>query len=107
MRSLSVVAPVPPLAIGSVPVTPVVSGSPVRFVATPEDGVPSAGVTNVGEFESTIEPVPVTELERVTPPYVSAPESVEPFDTVRAFAVTVVPSNVKFAESCNSPPVPA
>ena len=40
-------APVPPLAIGNVPVTPVVSGNPVRLVATPETGVPKAGVTNV------------------------------------------------------------
>ena len=40
--------PVPPLATGKIPVTPVVSGNPVRFVATPEAGVPKAGVTRVG-----------------------------------------------------------
>src|SRR5215472_977399 len=34
--------PVPPLAAGRIPVTPVVSGKPVRFVAVPDDGVPSA-----------------------------------------------------------------
>ena len=32
---------VPPLAIGSVPVTPVVKGRPVKFVAVPLKGVPN------------------------------------------------------------------
>lgn len=36
------VTPVPPLATGSVPVTPVVSGKPVKLVAVPEVGVPNA-----------------------------------------------------------------
>jgi hypothetical protein len=58
------VIPVPPLATGKVPVTPVVKGKPVKFVATPEAGVPNAGVTSVGEFDNTTEPVPV---ELVTP----------------------------------------
>ena len=44
----AVVALVPPLAIGSVPVTPVVNGSPVTLVSVPEAGVPSAGVVSVG-----------------------------------------------------------
>lgn len=35
-------------AAWSVPTTPVESGSPVAFVNTPDDGVPSAGVTRVG-----------------------------------------------------------
>ncbi len=38
---------VPPLATGRTPVTPVVSGSPVTLVRTPEAGVPRAGATNV------------------------------------------------------------
>ncbi len=38
---------VPPLATGRTPVTPVVSGRPVRLVATPEAGVPRAGATKV------------------------------------------------------------
>jgi hypothetical protein len=33
---------VPPFAVGSVPVTPVVSGSPVAFVSVTENGVPNA-----------------------------------------------------------------
>lgn len=40
--AFAVVCPVPPLAIGSVPVTPVVSGSPVALVNVPDEGVPSA-----------------------------------------------------------------
>ena len=43
------VAPVPPLATGSVPVTHVVSGRPVTFVITPLAGVPRAGVVRIGE----------------------------------------------------------
>jgi len=41
--------PVPPLVAGNVPVTPVVKGNPVVFVNTPLEGVPNAGVVNVGE----------------------------------------------------------
>ena len=37
-----VVNPVPPLATGNVPVTPVVNGKPVAFVNVPLDGVPNA-----------------------------------------------------------------
>jgi hypothetical protein len=56
---VDVVTPVPPLATGSVPVTPVVSGKPVKLVATPDVGVPSKGVTSVGDVDSTTLPVPV------------------------------------------------
>jgi len=45
----------------------VVNGSPVRFVATPEDGVPSNGVTSVGEVLSTTLPAPVTVVVPVPP----------------------------------------
>ena len=62
------VTPVPPLATGRVPVTPVVSGNPVAFVSVPLAGVPRVGVTNVGEVDSTILPVPVTALDKVIPP---------------------------------------
>ncbi len=63
--AVAVVFAVPPLAIGSVPVTPVVSGRPVRFVATPEAGVPKAGVTNVGEVANTSAPDPVSSVTAV------------------------------------------
>ncbi len=39
---LGVVVPVPPFATGRVPVTPVESGRPVKFVAVPLEGVPNA-----------------------------------------------------------------
>ena len=42
MAVCAVVWPEPPLAIGSVPVTPVDSGKPVVFVSVPLDGVPRA-----------------------------------------------------------------
>lgn len=58
----AVVAPVPPLAIGRVPVTPVVNGRPVAFVRVPDAGVPSAGVTSVGELANTRAPVPVSSV---------------------------------------------
>jgi hypothetical protein len=36
---------------------------PVRFVTTPLDGVPKAGVTKVGEVAKTAEPVPVSSVK--------------------------------------------
>jgi hypothetical protein len=39
---LGVAVPVPPFATGKRPVTPVVSGRPVKFVAVPLEGVPKA-----------------------------------------------------------------
>ena len=53
------VMPVPPLATGRVPVTPVVKGRPVAFVKTAAEGVPRAGVTNVGDDALTTFPEPV------------------------------------------------
>jgi hypothetical protein len=47
--------------------TPVVSGKPVRLVATPLAGVPSAGVTRVGLFDRTTLPVPVDVVTPVPP----------------------------------------
>ena len=51
---------VPPFAPGKMPVTPVVRGKPVALVSTPLDGVPSAGVTSVGDVANTTAPVPVS-----------------------------------------------
>jgi len=50
------------LVTGRFPITPVLKGSPVIFVATPEAGVPSKGVTNVGELANTLAPVPVSSV---------------------------------------------
>jgi len=68
---VEVVTPVPPLATGKVPVTPVVKGRPVKLVATPDVGVPSKGVTKVGEVDKTTEPVPVLVVTPV-PPFATA-----------------------------------
>ena len=58
---------VPPLATGSVPVTPVDSGNPVPFVSVTEVGVPKTGVTRVGEVLSTLLPEPVDAVTPVPP----------------------------------------
>jgi hypothetical protein len=46
-----VVCPVPPLARGKVPVTPVDNGRSVALVNTKVVGVPKFGVVNIGEFK--------------------------------------------------------
>jgi len=56
----AVVCPVPPFAIGNVPVTPVDNGKPVAFVRVADEGVPKDGVTNVGDVANTMLPDPVT-----------------------------------------------
>jgi hypothetical protein len=42
-------------------------GRPVAFVRTSADGVPSAGVTRVGDVESTVFPLPVLVVTPVPP----------------------------------------
>ena len=64
--------PVPPLAIGNVPVTPVVKGRPVAFVSVTEVGVPSKGVTKVGLVAKTTPPVPVEAVVEPVPPLATA-----------------------------------
>jgi hypothetical protein len=44
------------------PETPVEIGRPVQLVRVPEDGVPNAGVTRVGEVANTNAPVPVSSV---------------------------------------------
>ena len=63
----AVITPVP------APVKPVDTGSPVALVNTPEEGTPSAGVTNAGEFANTIPPEPVTEDARAAPTPLPSP----------------------------------
>ena len=72
-----VVTPVPPLATGRVPVTPVVTGKPVQFVSTPADGVPMFGVVNAGLVDKTLLPEPV-ELVTPVPPLATANVPVTP-----------------------------
>ena len=52
--------PEPRLATGRLPVTPVVSGSPVALVSTPALGVPRLGVTSKGDVANTNAPEPVS-----------------------------------------------
>jgi len=64
---VDVVTPVPPLATGKVPVVPPSIGRPTVFAKLPDDGVPKAGVTNVGLLERTALPVPVDVVTPVPP----------------------------------------
>jgi hypothetical protein len=65
----TVVALVPPLAIGRVPVTPVVSGRPVAFVKVIADGVSRAGVVRDGLADNTtVLPVPVVVAAEIAVP---------------------------------------
>jgi len=64
---VEVVTPVPPLATGRVPVTPVVKGKPVALVNVPDVGVPKIGVTSVGLVDRTTLPVPVEVVTPVPP----------------------------------------
>jgi hypothetical protein len=45
-----------------VPVTPVVKGKPVALVRVADEGVPSAGVTKVGDVANTKAPEPVSSV---------------------------------------------
>ena len=78
--AVDVVPPVPPLATGRTPVTPLERGSPVRLVATPELGVPSAGAVRLGLFERTTEPVPVDVVPPV-PPFATGRTPVTPLES--------------------------
>ena len=44
------------------PDIPVETGSPMQFVNVPAEGVPSAGVTRVGDVANTNDPVPVSSV---------------------------------------------
>ena len=51
------------------PETPVLMGRPVAFVSVPLEGVPSAGVTSVGELlNTTVEPDPVVVAAEIAVP---------------------------------------
>lgn len=93
---------VPPFATGRMPVTPAVSGRPVALVSTRALGVPSAGVTNVGEFASTGLPVPVAVTPWIvvdvthsaTCPLVGVPE----LDTLPPAAMVLQPNPVPLVQ---------
>ena len=82
--------PVPPLATGRVPVTPVVKGKPVKLVATPDVGVPSKGVTNVGDVDKTTDPVPV-EVVTPVPPFKTGNVPVTPVDKGKPVKLVATP----------------
>jgi hypothetical protein len=65
---------------------------PVMFVPTKADGVPKAGVTNVGEFDNTTEPVPVDEVTPVPPLATARVPVMSAVDRVTASQDALVPS---------------
>ena len=74
-----------------VPVTPVLNGRPVALVRTADDGVPSAGVTKVGEVDRTTDPVPVDVVVPV-PPDATGNIPVTPVLNGRPVALVNVPA---------------
>jgi hypothetical protein len=86
------------------PVIPVVNGRPVQLVKTPDVGVPSIGVTNVGDVEKTrfVEVVPVVPAAE-TPKMAlraaipAAANPVPPFATGKTPVIFAVISIVPFA----------
>ena len=87
--ALAVVWPVPPLAMGSVPVTPVVKGNPVALVNVTLVGVPNIGVTNVGDVLKTLFPEPVDVVTPV-PPFKTGNVPVTPVDKGKPVALVNV-----------------
>ena len=87
---VEVVTPVPPLATGKVPVTPVVKGKPVTFVIVPDVGVPKIGVTNVGLVDNTLLPEPV-EVVTPVPPFATGKVPVTPVVKGKPVTFVIVP----------------
>jgi len=87
---VEVVTPVPPRNTVSVPVVPATIGSPVALVSVAEDGVPSAGVTRVGDVANTLAPDPVSLVSAAA----NCAEVNEPSDVALP---TLVTAPVRFA----------
>jgi hypothetical protein len=118
LLAVNVAAPVPPLATGSVPVTPVVKGKPVALVKVADAGVPSVGVTKVGEVANTKAPVPVSSdtavakladdgvPRKVATPVPNDVMPVPPFATASVPAKVIVPDDVTGPPEVVKPVVP-
>jgi hypothetical protein len=78
------------------PLTPVEIGKPVKLVATPEAGVPNAGVTNVGEFDNTTLPVPVELVTPVPPLATGRVPVMSEVERLTASQVALEPSVCKY-----------
>lgn len=91
-------------ATARLPVTPVDNGRPVALVNTRAVGVPSAGVTSVGEVASTAEPVPVTALTVVPFILKVLPDPAVSYVLFVSVSVVALPTNVSVAVgSVNEP----
>jgi hypothetical protein len=78
------------------PLTPVEIGNPVAFVKVAEAGVPNAGVTRVGLFDRTTEPVPVDEVTPVPPFATGKVPVISEVDRLTASQVALLPSVCRY-----------
>lgn len=78
------------LAVAALPPMLKPEAVPVMLVPTNEDGVPSAGVTNVGLFDNTTLPVPV-EVVTPVPPFATGKVPVTPVVKGRPVALVNTP----------------
>jgi len=83
------VTPVPPLATGRVPVTPVVNGNPVQLVNVPELGVPNIGVVSVGDVKVLLVSVSVEDVVTIFTPSIDT----TPADTLASVVSLACPSS--------------
>ena len=82
------------------PLTPVAIGKPVALVRTPLDGVPNAGVTNVGDVDKTVEPVPVEVVTPVPPLTTGKTPVMSAVDRLIASHDVFVPSVCRYLFVC-------
>lgn len=104
-QNVELVAPVPlfRFVTGRFPVTPVVSGSPVKFVATPLVGVPRTGAVKMGAVSVLFVSVWLSVVPTMTPAGIAFPR-VSVTTPMEALFVMSVPSPV--TEVTPPPPPP-
>lgn len=104
---------VPPLAMGKRPVTPVVRGSPVALVKTPEAGVPSA-IPELNAFAVSVpepvgprlDPVPTSIAALVFVPLVSELKAEDPLPVPQSFPVPETSPELLTCKHCVEPVTP-
>ena len=74
------------------PLMPVATGNPVALVSVPDAGVPSTGVTKVGEVDRTVLPEPVLVLTPVPPLATGSTPVISAVDKLTASQDAFVPS---------------
>ena len=80
--------------------TPVAIGKPVALVKTPLEGVPNAGLTNVGDVDKTVAPVPVDVVTPVPPLTTGNTPVISAVDKLIASQDVLVPSVCRYLFAC-------